>query len=316
MPSDAELYRLRKSLSCKQIAAQFNLNVDSVRRRANRYKKTLLPKLEAENEALRQRLASPQITVLEPPISLKARFLAVAGDIHLSTVHKGFVSRFWRVSSLHMPDDRELVVAGDFINADAFSDYELTAPVASFGTELAAARVFFQEALQVFPRVHIIMGNHDRRVQKKTRLAIMPDDLLRLVSGDPRIQISIWGHLVAHSDTGEWRITHGSQYSVNQLTVASEMALKFQQHIISHHEHHLGMGFDRFKRYVVINNGGLFDREQLLYSRLDDTKNPNMANGFTLLRDGYPAVFGEEPFTRWSDWLDIQVVSKRKAKAA
>jgi hypothetical protein len=85
--------------------------------------------------------------------------------------------------------------------------------------------------------------------------------------------------------------------------VASDLAQKYQQHIIGFHEHHLGMGWDRYKRYVVISGGCLVDVSKLAYVNLDDNRAAGMINGFVMLRNGTPYLFGPEPFTDWDRWL-------------
>jgi len=146
-----------------------------------------------------------------------------------------------------------------------------------------------------------LWGNHERRVGKRTRAALQPRHLWALLSHDKRVAVSVWGHCIIENPHGnDWRITHGSEYSVNQLTVADMLAQKYQQNIISHHEHHLAMGWDRYKRYVLVNNGGLFEQSDMPYVVLDDNKRPRMQNGFTVLSWGYPTVYGPEPFTNWA----------------
>ena len=83
------------------------------------------------------------------------------------------------------------------------------------------------------------------------------------------------------------------------------------------------MGWDRFKRYVIVNNGGLFDQSQMTYAVIDDSKSANMQNGFTLLRNGHANLLSVEPFTDWSVWLkpkaaghqvfSAQAVAERRA---
>jgi len=118
--------------------------------------------------------------------------------------------------------------------------------------------------------------------------------------------MSVWGWCIIKSRTEgvpDWRVTHSRNYSVNQLTVADQLALKHQQNVISHHEHHLAKGWDRFGRYVIVNNGGLYDQSKLAYATLDDSKGAAMVPGFTALKDDVPIVFGKFPFTDWREWL-------------
>jgi hypothetical protein len=108
--------------------------------------------------------------------------------------------------------------------------------------------------------------------------------------------------MLVNTSQGTYRVTHGSDYGINQLTVAEQMAHKYRQHIISHHEHHASVGMDRYKNWILVNGGGLFDSDSLAYTKIEDSKKANMANGFTMLLNGYPYLFTDK-FTDWNFWL-------------
>lgn len=311
MPSDAVLYELYVSgVSHKEIATRFDLNRDSVRGRVSRYARSLqlsYAQLQERVIYLEQALEdkereSEPMHALGSPWRLSGDFI-IAGDVHCDTVNTGFMQRPLQIATKYLDHPRRLLLAGDFINADAFSNYDTIAPQSSFARELASARAFFDTYLRVFDEIYITLGNHDRRVQKRTKLAIQPEDLLRMISHDTRVKISWWGHAVIETAKGEYRATHGSEYSVNTLSVADAMAQKYKQHIISHHQHHCAIGWDRFKQHVIIDNGGLFDDTAMAYALLDDSKRPRMSNGFTLLKNGSPYLFGREPMTDYNFWL-------------
>jgi len=314
MPTDKALYELSTSgYSHKDIAKQFDLNKDSVRGRISRYARGLqlsYAQLQERVIYLEQALEdkereSEPMQALGKPWRLSGDFI-VAGDVHCDTINKGFMCRPLQIATEYLTHPRRLLLAGDFINADAFSSYDAIAPGSSFARELSSARAFFEAYLKVFDEIYITLGNHDRRVQKRSKLAIEPEDLLRMVSHDTRVKISWWGHAVIETVNGEYRATHGSEYSVNQLVVADQLAQKYQQHVIGHHQHHLAIGWSRFKQFVIVDNGGLFDQNSMAYTQLDDNKKPRMANGFTMLKAGHPYVFGQPPFTDWTYWLGAQ----------
>ncbi len=229
----------------------------------------------------------------------------VVGDVHLNTTNKGFMQRPLQVAERMLTGQRRLMISGDLLNADSWSTYDSITPLPSFGKELRAARYFFDMYLEVFDEIWVTQGNHDRRIQKQSKNAISPEDLMRMISHDERIHVSNWGHAVIDTPTGEWRATHGSEFSVNTLVVADQMAQKYKQHIISHHQHHCSIGWDRYKRFVIIDNGGLFDEDSLAYVMLDDNKRPRMANGFTALVNGTPYLFGTSPMTDWNYWVTV-----------
>jgi hypothetical protein len=57
---------------------------------------------------------------------------------------------------------------------------------------------------------------------------------------------------------------------------------------------------DRFDRYYIINNGGLFDQSKMAYVQLKTNTCANMSQGFTMIKNGYPYLFGN--FTDWEKW--------------
>lgn len=299
MPSDRELFEAHRAhgWDYRTLADIYDLSADSVRGRVGRYRRQhVQTRLEREQGR---------------PLLLPPGEYVITGDYQIDTHDAHFVERMLAVSA-QLARPRALIIAGDFINADAFSTYDSDVGLSPFGDEVEAGRAVFARLLSVFGRVVWLMGNHERRVGKRTRTALQPRHLWALLSYDPRVEVSPWGHCVIENPDGhDWRITHGSDYSINQLTVADQMAQKYQQNIISHHEHHLAIGWDRYKRYVIVNNGGLFEQANMPYVVLDDSKRPAMQNGFTVLSWGYPTVYGPEPFTNWA-----RVLKPRQRRAA
>ncbi len=240
----------------------------------------------------------------------------VMGDIQLSTTDYDFMALPMAVGYEYMKKPRKLIIAGDLVNADAFSNYESDMPTPSMTDETEAGWIFFQEYLTVFQEIYWFLGNHERRVGKRTKGAIQPQHLLKMLTHDKRVHISPWGHAVVANPNGiDWRVTHSSDYSVNQLVVAEALALKYEQNIISHHEHHLAIGYDRYKRYMLINNGGLFRQSTMGYTQWDDSKKANMQQGFTRLDNGYPTVYGPDGFTNWDYVLPVRLGNKNSAQA-
>lgn len=286
MPSNAELYaEHQQGATYAEIAESYGFSVDSVRGRISK--------------ARRAQMDAPLSGKLGRPWLLPPGEYVVTGDYQIDTHNPHFVERMLAVAG-RLSRPRTLIIAGDFINADAFTGYDSDIDLSPFSDEVDAGRAVFRQLLSTFQRVYWLWGNHERRVGKRTRAALQPQHLWALMAHDARVQVSIWGHCVIENPDGnDWRITHGSNYSINQLTVADTLAQKYQQNIISHHEHHLAVGWDRYKRYVIVNNGGLFSQPDMAYVVLDDSKHANMQNGFTVLSWGYPTVYGPEPFTNW-----------------
>lgn len=332
MASDNDLLFMHNNgYGYKAIAEHYNLNKDSVRARVSRAKKLgkiiqddlpnplldELSELRREITLLRNQLNEQEDERLYGHDLGKAWRLdgdwIIAGDVHANTINTDFMRRPLQIAETYLEKPRRFMLAGDFLNADSFGGYDSVYPSPSFGKELAAARAFLDMYLKVFDEIWIFVGNHDLRVTRKTNTAIMPEDLMRMISADPRIKVSHWGHAVIETPRGEYRVSHGSEYSVQQLNVADQMAQKYGQHIILWHEHHSSIGLDRFKRHIIVNGGGLFDSDSMAYTQIEDNKKARMANGFVMIREGYPYIFNDH-FTDWQFWLSkAQVSGLRKS---
>lgn len=123
-----------------------------------------------------------------------------------------------------------------------------------------------------------------------------------MITSSDKVTTSNFGYCLVKTTAGTYRITHPRNYGINQLTVADTMAQKHQQHIISFHEHHLSLGWDRYGKYVIVNGGCMVDPDKLAYVSLDDSKSASMKQGFVMLKNGTPYLFGEAPFTDWDRW--------------
>jgi hypothetical protein len=228
----------------------------------------------------------------------------IIGDVQIPTTDYDFAALPMAIAKKHLKRPRRAIFAGDLMNVDAFSGYESDIPTPSFEREVEATQAFFEEYLSIFDEIYWFMGNHERRLGKKTHGAISHKHLRNMTTKErARVHVNSRGYMTVNTVHGLWRVTHSKAYSIQQLNVADTLAQKYQMHIISHHEHHLAKGWDRYKRYVIINNGGLFLPEEMGYAVMDDGKNANMTNGFTLLKNGIAEVYGQEPYTDWEKCL-------------
>lgn len=237
---------------------------------------------------------------LGEPLTLTGDWMIV-GDVQLPTTHYDFAALPAAIAKKHLKPPRQLLIAGDLMNMDSFSSYENEIGLPAFRQEVESARVLLLEWFKVFERVVWLPGNHERRISKRTGGAILMEDLKSIIHTG--IEVSNWDRAIIKSQTGDWLIAHGSNYSVNQLIVADQLAQKYRTHIIGHHQHHFAAGWDRYKHNVIIDNGGLFNDWQMAYVQLNTSKSAGMMRGFTMLRNGYPYTFSEEPFTDWDFWL-------------
>ena len=284
----ALLVSLNAVLTFEQIGNRFGMTRGKVAGIINRYKAKDTKRKLFETVAL------------GTPFTLQGDFIIV-GDIHVPTTDYDFASLVLVIAKKY--GIKQLIIAGDTFNMDAFSLYEAISETPSWEQERDAARILFHDWLEWFDDIYVIMGNHDRRLQKWAGGQLDETDIFGMITSSDKVHVSNYGYLTVKTRQGDYLVTHSKNYSVNQLTVASELAQKYQCHIISHHEHHSAIGWDRFGRYVIVNNGGLFDQNKMAYVMLENGKNPVMKNSFCMLRNGSVKVFGKEPFTDWSEYL-------------
>ena len=241
---------------------------------------------------------------LGQPLKLEGDWMII-GDVHIPFVDYDFANLVSMVARKNLKKPRRLLIAGDFFNMDTFSTYAHLTNIPTWAEERRAARGLFDEWFDTFTEIVCIMGNHDRRLQKFTGGAFDDTDIIGLVgiNNPERIKSSNYGWCTVESGGQVYRVTHPKNYSVQTLNVADTLANKFGSHIISFHEHHLALGWDRYKRYITVNGGCLVDDSKVAYMTLDDTKSARGARGFVMLRGGVPHLFGEAPFTDWSRWV-------------
>jgi hypothetical protein len=232
------------------------------------------------------------------PLALEGDAI-ICGDVHVPCTDWAWAGRVVQVGA--KLGIRRLIIGGDFFNMDAFSVFSHILPPASWAEERDAARALLGDWLGWFDDIVVLMGNHDRRMEKWAGGNLDEADIFGMVLSNPaRVKVSQFGWCTLISNGTPWRITHPRSYGRNQLTVASDLANKFQTNVISFHEHHLSVGWDVYKRWVVVNGGTLVDPAKLAYVQLDDSRAAGMIQGFCAVKRGCVQVFGDEPFSDWA----------------
>lgn len=221
----------------------------------------------------------------------------VIGDVQLPTTDYDFAMLPAMVAKKHIKKNRKLIIAGDFFNMDAFSTYPKIVSLPSWEQEKEAARNLLTIYAQTFDEMWMLSGNHEHRLLKRLDGEWNIQDALPI----GHVKATALDRCIVKTSNGKYTIVHGQNYSKKSLNNADEYAQKYQSHIISHHEHHAAIGMDRFDRYYIINNGGLFDQKKMAYAQISTNTCANMSQGFTMIKNGYPYLFGK--FTDWKKWL-------------
>lgn len=225
----------------------------------------------------------------------------VIGDVQLPTTDYDFAMLPAMIAKKHLKKSRRLIIAGDFYNMDAWSKYPNSISTPTWEQEKLSARNLLTIYSQVFDEIWMISGNHERRILERLGGQYGMQDVLAASLPEGKVKATVMDRCSVSTSQGVYTVLHGDNYAKKALNNADEWAQKFQTHIISHHEHHAAMGMDRYDRYYIINNGGLFDMNKMGYVQLKTNTCANMSQGFTMIKKGHPYLFGK--FTDWNEWL-------------
>lgn len=77
----------------------------------------------------------------------------IVGDVQLPTTNYDYAGTLMAIAEKHLRKPRKLILAGNFINADAFSDYDSDIQTPRFEAEVDAAETLIFEFLKVFTDV-------------------------------------------------------------------------------------------------------------------------------------------------------------------
>lgn len=225
----------------------------------------------------------------------------VIGDVQLPTTDYDFAMLPSMIAKKHLKKPRKLIIAGDFYNMDAFSKYVNVVPVPTWGMERDAAKNLLTIYSQTFEEIWMLCGNHERRILEKLNGELDINDVLAASLPRGKVKATVLDRCTVNTSQGKYTVVHGASYGKKSLNNADEYAQKYQSHIISHHEHHAALGRDRYDRYHIVNNGGLFDSSKMSYVQEKTSTMAGMSQGFTMVKNGYPYLFGK--FTDWDRWL-------------
>lgn len=307
MPSDrALLNEHRKGATYSDLAARYGLNPDGVRGRISRaVRKELEP----------QRY---QFTGVEPPqysgqpvfdgqLRLDADELMIAGDIHVPSTNYPLLSSMVALAEKHMKPPRRLLICGDLSNGDQDTSHAPLAPTISRQSELRQLERLMDWLLLTFDHIYLTPGNHLRhRLMNALKADIGADQVVRLFVPPEhlrRVTFSWYDEVHVTSAGERYVVLHQYQYRQVKLSIANDMAQKYQSNTIVFHQHHTAIGRDKYERYTIVDCGGLHDQRMMAYVNLVPSTLPRMNNGFVFLRGGTAHLLTNyRTFTDWNLW--------------
>jgi len=234
----------------------------------------------------------------------------VGGDRHTPFVNAPFFAaklklmRYYKLLGYRVIN----VIAGDLLNASDASRHPKTRKQIVMEAEKESAQASLKAENRIADETEIFLGNHDEWMSRLLDGLLNTADYYGwLLSGldTSKIHAIEDTKLFIHSGSTRWLVGHGSEYSKNVGTLSKQLTIAYESNVISHHEHHLGVGRDDYNRYTWIANGMEADWALFDYVNAHMNKQNVMKNAFTVLINGTFKMF--TPYPEWQRWQDYDI---------
>jgi hypothetical protein len=145
-------------------------------------------------------------------------------------------------------------------------------------------------ALDVFDRLVVTLGNHDRHHHEQTKISF--DRSLRQLLCDlpkdklDRIIVTGRDYVIIETERGPWRVCHTRAYRKLPLSYPNALALRHGMHIAAGHRHHYAHGKAANGKDIA-ELGGLMEHERMAYTTRYTNDLPEMQRGYARLVGGH-----------------------------
>lgn len=219
----------------------------------------------------------------------------VAGDFHIPLHDLSLVEKMVSVSM--KMNSKQLIIAGDFFNFDAFSWY-ITEKTYFPGEEIDYGEKLLDWMVQWYDLILVLMGNHEKRLyRRKLDKEIDWERVTRMFTKhEDKIIFSKYGYCVLDD---VWRITHPKNYRQIPTRVANELAFRHRQNILNFHGHTLSITHDKSGRYLIADGGGMFDESKIEYRMIEDSTYPAWYRGFWVIDERNQLHAFNDLWTPW-----------------
>lgn len=277
---EAARLRSEKGWSNYRIADHFGVNESTIRR-------GLGVPLSGDSDSVT--LPSGLTIKLDEPIVHQGN-LAVTADWHIPLYDPEYAGRFLKEAKER--GHKQLVLAGDFFNFDALSQYEPKQHEAGLELELDTAKAVMRILLDTFDTVYYLWGNHDVRLHRALGFTIQFKEAMKLMFGElgtealNKVVFTNLDHMWVESEDGtKWYICHPKNYTQMPLSTARKLASKYNAHVITAHSHHCAVGYGPDGEKIVAELGGFFDKEKTAYLQRSTTF-PTWQQGYCFIENG------------------------------
>lgn len=226
---------------------------------------------------------------LDRPLEFTGNIMVTA-DWHVPLYDPVYVNQMLRDADRESLDT--LLIAGDFFNFDALSQYDPKQEEAGLELELREGIAVMRVLLETFETVYYLWGNHDARMHKALGFALQFKEAMKMVFGSlgaeamNRIVFTNLDHMwVDGHGENPWYFCHPRAYSKNPLTTPRGLIPKVNANVGCAHAHHCAVGYGVDGKMIAAELGGLFNPKVTAYLQRTTTF-PNWQQGYAWLKDG------------------------------
>lgn len=200
----------------------------------------------------------------------------------------------------------------DFAGLGKFADHLAARLDSTLDTVYQASRAALEAG---FTEQVWVNGNHCARLQIVLSSQLLLADTIGTMLGrqaeptdelkDTYTVTNRYYCLMEGFDGGpDWRFTHQKPYSRIRGRVAVRLADKYHNHIVSAHQHHLGITRSESGKFWAVDGGTISDPTATPYIYQRDDLFPEWTMGYVLLVDGVPEpIYKDAPAVWWAKRL-------------
>ena len=222
------------------------------------------------------------------PLVFKSDLCGVISDLHIPFQNKNFVDVMYTTMKKYKVKD--LAIVGDFWDCDNYTRFVRLSWGESFKEEINHVKDELNRIVHNFKNVWICRGNHEKRWIDGNNGMMGMKELFNCTGIIEGYEVTLDDHMILKSGDRIWLLCHPRNFRQTPLSVARDLATKYNMNVICAHGHGFASGWDKSGKYYCIDSGGLFDKEALEYLR-NTTCYPETRNGFIIIKDGEPMLF-------------------------
>jgi len=178
------------------------------------------------------------------------------------------------------------VIAGDLLSGDSVGKFKKLVPSQPAGVEIAHARAVMEFLLRFSEEVIILPGNHDRwliyHIDGQISFSMYVKEICDGLEG---ITITEYDRIYMQSGDHLWIMPHQANYSKVPGKVGRNLVEIEPANYFIPHQHYNAVTWTP-SGFLVIDIGGMYNRQMFGYSQLTTSTTVPMVPGFGTLRDG------------------------------